>query len=101
MKLIKTIAALCVATVISLNISAQAAATPAAKPATTQTKPAEKPAVSATNPEKPGAGDKVNKDLKGRNGEVVYTGPKGGNYFINKNTGKKEYLPKATTTPAK
>ena len=40
MKLIKTIAALCVATVISLNISAQAAAKPAAKPATTQTKPA-------------------------------------------------------------
>ena len=96
MKVLKTMTMLFAAALISFNINAQAAATPAAKPATTQAKPA----ATAATPEKPGAGDKVNKDLKGRNGEVVYTGPKGGNYFINKNTGKREYL-KPAATPAK
>ncbi len=35
--------------------------------------------------------DQVDNGSKGPHGETVYTGPRGGKYFINKN-GKKEYL---------
>lgn len=35
--------------------------------------------------------DQVDNSSKGPHGETVYTGPRGGKYFINKN-GKKEYL---------
>ncbi len=38
--------------------------------------------------------DKVNTAKKGPIGETVYIGPKGGNYYFNKNTGKKAYMPK-------
>ncbi|HEY0261635.1 MAG TPA: hypothetical protein VGB95_01310 [Chitinophagales bacterium] len=33
-------------------------------------------------------GDKINKSLKGPNGETVYTGPKGGNYYLDKKDNK-------------
>ncbi len=85
MKVFKTIFALLVATFISYGVSAQAAST-TAKTTTTQTT-----TTKTATPDKPGAGDKVNKALKGPNGEVVYTGPKGGNYYISK-AGKKTYL---------
>jgi hypothetical protein len=96
MKVIKTIAALCVATFISFNISAQAAATPAAKPAATQTKPVA-----------PATTDKVNDKLKGPKGETVYTGSKGGNYYILPSGNKKYLSPDSSSvkrtysTPAK
>jgi colicin import membrane protein len=107
MKIFKTITMLFVATVISFTVSAQA--TPAAKTETkTTTSSSSKSSTTQATPapaaaaDKPGANDKVNKELKGPNGEVVYTGPKGGNYYINKNTGKKAYLKAAATAaPAK
>ena len=93
MKVLKTITALFIATIISFTVSAQTSAKPASgssktSTTTTQTKSA------STTADKPGANDKINKDLKGPNGEVVYTGPKGGDYYINSKTGKKSYIPK-------
>jgi colicin import membrane protein len=47
--------------------------------------------VKAVTAGKPGPGDKVVSDKKGPEGETVYQGPKGGQYFINKN-GERKYL---------
>lgn len=41
--------------------------------------------------DQPGQGDKVVAGKKGPDGQAVYEGPKGGQYFINKN-GNKTYL---------
>ena len=38
-------------------------------------------------------GDKINKTMKGPNGETVYTGEKGGNYYLGKDD-KKMYMKK-------
>ena len=123
MKVLKTISALCVATLISFAMSAQATqTTPAAKtdskatatgktaPAATtksDTKPAAKNDSKATATGKTATAataksdtktakpaDAVNKDLKGPKGETVYTGPKGGNYYLTP-SGEKKYLPKS------
>jgi hypothetical protein len=41
--------------------------------------------------DQPGQGDKIVSGKKGPDGQAVYEGPKGGQYFINKN-GNKTYL---------
>ena len=109
MKVLKTISAMFIATLISFTMSAQAAQTaPAAKTdskATTTAKPAaktdSKAAATKTTPATAGTaksdtkpanadartktGDKINKDLKG---------PKGGNYYLTP-SGDKKYIPKS------
>lgn len=50
---------------------------------TEQTTKTKKPADGRTK-----TGDKINKALKGPNGETVYTGPKGGNYYLDKKENK-------------
>jgi len=72
------------------------------KPATGQVK---KAAVTPQNvkkeAEKPGQGDKVVPGQKGPDGQAVYEGPKGGQYYINKN-GNKTYLkPDDNVVPGK
>jgi colicin import membrane protein len=88
MKIFKTLSALAIASLISFGIQAQTAA-PAATTTTqsTTTKSSSKASTTTKNT------DKVNPALKGPNGEVVYTGSRGGNYYINK-SGAKTYLKK-------
>lgn len=54
----------------------------------TAAKTAKKPADGRTK-----TGDKIDKTLKGPNGETVYTGSKGGKYYLNKKE-EKVYLKK-------
>ena len=120
MKSIKNIALLFMAFTIALGVNAQAAATKQAaktetkgqaKPADkgmqpkaggekkAEAKPAEKSAGGEKKAEKKPAdartktGDKINKTMKGPNGETVYTGEKGGNYYLGKDD-KKVYMKK-------
>jgi hypothetical protein len=110
MKVLKSISMLLVALLITLGANAQAAGStaPAAAPAKAAT-PAGKPKPVTTPAPKAGAvaadkktgdartktGDKINKDLHGPKNETVYTGPKGGNYYLGGADGKtKVYLKK-------
>ena len=97
MKVIKSIALLFLASMFTVSVSAQASNTkPAAKPAsssstsTTTTTTTTKPAASTTDTK--ANTDKVNPSLHGPKNETVYTGPKGGNYYMK--DGKKVYLKK-------
>lgn len=91
MKLFKAFFAALLATTLTLGTMAQTTST-AAKPKseqTTEKKSTEKkPADGWTK-----TGDKINKALKGPNGETVYLGPKGSNYYLDKK-GNKVYLKK-------
>jgi hypothetical protein len=121
MKSIKHIAILFLAFTIALGVNAQATA--AKKETKTEAKGQAKPADKGTQPKTGGekkaeakpaekkaaagekkaekkpadgrtkTGDKINKELKGPNGETVYTGEKGGNYYLGKDD-KKIYLKK-------
>lgn len=74
---------------IMMNTAPSFAQTNPKVPAKTETKaakPEEKKRPNADGRTK--TGDKINKGLKGPNGETVYTGPKGGNYYLGKNDEK-------------
>ena len=133
MKTIKNLALLFIATVIAMNVNAQAAKTTSKEatkaktetkaPAKTESKstttksattvdakkeskePAKTEAKTTTKTEvkketttekKPRdgrtkTGDPINHDKKGPKGETVYSGPKGGNYYLDKSD-KKVYI---------
>jgi colicin import membrane protein len=88
MKLFKKMTSLLFAIMIAFTMNAQTtpASATATKTTTTQT-------TKATGDARTKTGDKINKTLKGPNNETVYTGSKGGNYYLDKN-GNKKYLPK-------
>lgn len=110
MRAIKTIALLFIATIIAMNVNAQTTKTVAkaetkvvktetkaqTKLAKTETKASQKTEVKKNESgkeKKPRdgrtkTGDPVNHSVKGPKGETVYSGPKGGNYYLDKKENK-------------
>ena len=110
MRAIKTIALLFIATIIAMNVNAQTTKTVAkagtkvvkteAKAQTKVTKTETKASVKTgakkkkqSDEKKPRdgrtkTGDPVNHSVKGPKGETVYSGPKGGNYYLDKKENK-------------
>lgn len=110
MKPIKNLALMFIAFIIALNVNAQTAKTstkaePKAKTeaksetktlrteSKTTEKKAEPKATTTSTEKKPRdgrtkTGDPINKILKGPKGETVYSGIKGGNYYLDKSDNK-------------